>query len=404
VPRDTCACTIVNQQPPTFMRELCAMVTSVLSRRKNQFLDGKHQVFGRNCQDTRSAAPKLITALHTGALSERGRCRGTMGCYLITGGAGFIGSHLAESLIADGHRVRVLDNFFSGRVENLPSAGVELIRADVTQQEAVGDALDGVDGCFHLAAIASVEYCRKEWLRSHAVNLSGTITILDEVRKAQHRTGRVIPVVYASSAAVYGNTSQVPISEETPTDPVNAYGVDKLGCEMHAAVGGRIHDLAVVGLRFFNIYGPRQDPNSPYSGVVSIFSRQIFEGAPIEIHGDGTQVRDFVYVADAVRALRRAMRLAVPKEPLVFNVCTGTGTRIIELARTIAQVRGVPFAPRYITSRIGDVRMSIGDPRKARRDLGFSAKIELAQGLAQTLAVIPPAASEISNGSWSRAG
>src|SRR4051794_8057361 len=192
--------------------------------------------------------------------------------YLITGGAGFIGSHLAESLIADGHAVRVLDNFFSGRAETLPPR-VELIRADITRQEAVSDALEGVDGCFNLAAIASVEYCRKDWLRSHAVNLSGAIIVFDEARKAQSRIGRIVPVVYASSAAVYGNTSQIPISEGTPTGPANAYGVDKLGCEMHAAVGSRIHNLALVGLRFFNIYGPlniygpRQDPNSPYSGV-----------------------------------------------------------------------------------------------------------------------------------------
>jgi UDP-glucose 4-epimerase len=324
--------------------------------------------------------------------------------YLVTGGAGFIGSHLAESLIADGHAVRVLDNFFSGRAENLP-AGVELIRADVTRQEAVSDALDGVDGCFHLAAIASVEYCRKDWLRSHAVNLSGAITVFDEARKAQDRSGRVVPVVYASSAAVYGNTNLTPISEETSTAPVNAYGVDKLGCEMHAAVGGRIHDLAVIGLRFFNIYGPRQDPNSPYSGVVSIFCRRMLEGVPIEIHGDGTQVRDFVYVDDAVRALRRAMRLAVPREPRVFNVCTGTGTQIGELARIIAQVRDVPFEPCHAPSRIGDVQVSIGDPRRARRDLGFDAEIGLAHGLAQTLAAMPPAESESGGeGSWSRAG
>jgi UDP-glucose 4-epimerase len=324
--------------------------------------------------------------------------------YLITGGAGFIGSHLAESLIADGHAVRVLDNFLNGRAENLP-AGVELVRADVTRQEAVSDAFEGVDGCFHLAAIASVESCRKDWLRSHAVNLSGAITVLDEARKAQTRNGRIIPVVYASSAAVYGNTSHIPISEETPTGPVNAYGVDKLGCEMHAAVGGWIHELAVIGLRFFNIYGPRQDPDSPYSGVVSIFCRRILEGTSIEIHGDGTQVRDFVYVDDAVTALRRAMRLAVPREPLVFNVCTGTGTRIGELARIIAQVRGVPFAPRYVPSRIGDVQVSIGDPRRARRGLGFSAKVDLAQGLARTLAAMPPLSSERSAaGSWSRAG
>lgn len=326
-----------------------------------------------------------------------------MGRYLITGGAGFIGSHLAEALIAHGHAVRVLDNFFSGRAENLPP-GVELIRGDVTCRDAVSGALAGVDGCFHLAAIASVEYCRKEWLRSHAVNLSGTITVFDEARKVQSRTGRPVPIVYASSAAVYGNTSQVPISEETPANPVNAYGVDKLGCDMHAAIGGRVHDLAVIGLRFFNIYGPRQDPNSPYSGVVSIFCRRVLEGTPIEIHGDGTQIRDFVYVADAVRALRQAMQLAVPREPLVFNVCTGTGTRIGELARTIAQVRGVPFAPLHVPSRIGDVRVSIGDPRKARRNLGFSAETDLAYGLAQTLAAMPPGARGMAGaGSWSRA-
>src|SRR3954469_23869121 len=313
-----------------------------------------------------------------------------MSRYLITGGAGFIGSHLAEALIADGHAVRVLDNFFSGRAENLPP-GVELARGDVTRQEAVNSALDDVDGCFHLAAIASVEYCRKEWLRSHAVNLSGTITVFDEARKVQSRTGHAVPVVYASSAAVYGNTSRVPISEETPTVPVNAYGIDKLACDMHAAVGSRIHGLAVIGLRFFNIYGPRQDPDSPYSGVVSIFCQRILDGAPIEIHGDGCQVRDFVYVDDAVRALRRAMRLAAPREPHVFNVCTGTGTRIGELARIIAQVRDVPFAPRYVPSRIGDVQVSIGDPRRARRNLGFSAEVGLAQGLARTLAAMPPA-------------
>jgi UDP-glucose 4-epimerase len=161
----------------------------------------------------------------------------------------------------------------------------------------------------------------------------------------------------------------------------------------------------VVGLRFFNIYGPRQDPNSPYSGVVSIFCQRILDGAPIEIHGDGTQVRDFVYVDDAVSALRRAMRLAVPREPLVFNVCTGTGTRIGELARIIAQVRDVPFAPRYVPSRIGDVQVSIGDPRRARRNLSFSAEIGLAQGLTRTLAAMPPARDRTGGaGSWSRAG
>jgi UDP-glucose 4-epimerase len=317
-----------------------------------------------------------------------------MARYLITGGAGFIGSHLAESVTADGHEVRVLDNLFSGRIENL-SPRVELITADVTRQEAVRSALDGVDGCFHLGAIASVEYCRNDWLRSHAVNLGGAITVLDEVRRAQSRFGRPIPVVYASSAAVYGNVNEIPISEQAPTEPANAYGVDKLGCEMHAAVGSPIHDLAAVGLRFFNVYGPRQDPNSPYSGVVSVFCRRVLDGAPIDIHGDGTQVRDFVYVDDAVIALRRAMKAAAPRAPQVFNVCTGVGTQIRQLGEIIAQVRNVPFAPRSAPSRVGDVQVSIGDPRRARHGLGFSAQTTLQQGLARTLASMQPPTSRI---------
>src|SRR6266851_4749307 len=163
-----------------------------------------------------------------------------MARYLVTGGAGFIGSHLVDALIADGHLVRVLDDLSSGRIENLPR-GAELVTADVTEQRAVRRALADVDGCFHLAAIASVERCRHEWLRSHKVNLAGTITVLEEACRAQKALGHPLPVVYASSAAVYGNTSKIPISEGTPTRPVNAYGVDKLGCELHAAVASHIH-------------------------------------------------------------------------------------------------------------------------------------------------------------------
>jgi UDP-glucose 4-epimerase len=306
-----------------------------------------------------------------------------MARYLVTGGAGFIGSHLAESLIADGHVVRVLDNLSSGRVENVPR-GVDLITADVTKQDAVRHALDGVDGCFHLAAIASVEHYRKDWLRSHTVNLGGTVTVFEEVRRAQTGRGRPLPVVYASSAAVYGNTSEIPIPEEAATHPANAYGVDKLGCEMQAAVASCIHDIRAVGLRFFNVYGPRQDPNSPYSGVISIFCRRILQGAPLEIHGDGTQVRDFVYVDDAVIALRRAMDAAAPA-PQVFNICTGIGTPIGRLGEIIAQILDVPYLPRYAPSRVGDLRVSVGDPRQAREKLKFSAQIPLQEGLLRTL-------------------
>jgi UDP-glucose 4-epimerase len=311
-----------------------------------------------------------------------------MASYLITGGAGFIGSHLAESLVRDGHRVRVLDNLSSGRIENLPR-GVELIVDDVTRADAVRQALEGVDGCFHLAAIASVDYYRKDWLRSHTVNLGGTIAVFEEAVRAQHRRGRPLPVVYASSAAVYGYSRTLPIAETSATRPLSAYGVDKLGCELHAATAATTHDLASVGLRLFNVYGPRQDPNSPYSGVISIFCRRILEHATIEIHGDGTQARDFVFVGDAVNAFRGAMR-AARGEPQILNVCTGTGTTVRELAQIIAELGNVRLQARYLPSRAGDIHLSIGDPSLAREALGFAAAIPLRAGLALTLASIVP--------------
>ena len=311
-----------------------------------------------------------------------------MAHYLVTGGAGFIGSHLVEALIADGHVVRVLDDLSSGRIENLP-LGAELLTADVSEQRAVRSALGDVNGCFHLAAIASVERCRLEWLRSHRVNLAGTITVFEEACRAQKSFGRPIPVVYASSAAVYGNASQIPISEDTPSRPVNAYGVDKLGCELHAAVASDTRKMQGVGLRFFNVYGPRQDPRSPYSGVISTFCQQILQGTPLDIHGDGNQVRDFVYVGDAVDALRQAMASA-DLTPQVYNVCTGLGTKICELGAMLARMGGAPFSPRYTPSRAGDVRVSVGDPRQAREKLKFRARTSLHQGLSRTIEALVP--------------
>ena len=295
-----------------------------------------------------------------------------MARYLVTGGAGFIGSHLVEALIADGHLVRVLDDLSSGRIENLPH-GVDLITADVTEQRAVRRALSDVDGCFHLAAIASVERCRHEWLRSHKVNLAGTITVFEEACRAQKALGRPLPVVYASSAAVYGNTSEIPISEAAPTRPINAYGVDKLGCELHAAVASRIHKLQAVGLRFFNVYGPRQDPHSPYSGVISVFCQRILRGAPLEIHGDGSQVRDFVYVRDVVNALRRAMDAAAPAAQ-VFNVCTGIGTKIFQPRRNNRANARRPF---FAAVRAGARRRPAGigwGPAKGARNAAIQCR------------------------------
>lgn len=304
-----------------------------------------------------------------------------MARYLVTGGAGFIGSHLVEALIADGHSVRVLDDLSTGRRSNVPD-GVQLMVADIADPEAAEAALEGVEGCFHLAAIASVERCNRDWRRTHQVNLGGTINLFD----AAHRScgDRDIPIVYASSAAVYGNCGAAPVEEEACATPLSAYGADKRACELHARAAGLSRSLCTLGLRFFNVYGPRQDPRSPYSGVIAIFLDRLRRGEPIEIFGDGRQVRDFTYIADAVAALRQGMAAASPAAP-VFNVCTGRGTSVRRLAETVADLCRTKLIARYRPARCADVAVSIGDPRLAAEDLGFHARTHLCDGLALTL-------------------
>ena len=303
-----------------------------------------------------------------------------MSHYLVTGGAGFIGSHLVESLLGDGHAVRVLDDLSSGNRDNLPHP-VEFIKADIADPDVVGRAFDMIDGCFHLAAIASVEQCNLDWLRTHQVNLSGTINVFNEAR----RSGRgEIPVVYASTAAVYGDCHTAPASEDSCAVPLSAYGADKRACELHARAAGLTHGLRTTGLRFFNLYGPRQDPASPYSGVIAIFLDRLRRGEPVEIFGEGGQVRDFTFIADAVAALRRSMP-AASAQARVFNVCTGTGTTVRRLAETIAALCGAVLVVSHRPPRGGEVEISIGDPRRAAAELGFRARTQMSEGLAATL-------------------
>ncbi|HEV2100288.1 MAG TPA: NAD-dependent epimerase/dehydratase family protein [Stellaceae bacterium] len=302
-----------------------------------------------------------------------------MARYLVTGGAGFIGSHLVESLLDDGRKVRVLDDLSSGSRDNLP-CGVEFIKADITDPEVVRSAFDDIDGCFHLAAIASVEKCNLEWLRTHQVNLSGTINIFSEARRSRGK----IPVVYASTAAVYGDHDATPAREDSCATPLSAYGADKRACELHARAAGVTHGLRTVGLRFFNLYGPRQDPRSPYSGVIAIFMDRLRRGEPVDIYGEGGQVRDFVYIADAVAALRRAMPIASERAP-VYNVCTGKGTKVGQLAETIAALCGTELVVTPRPPRGGEVQCSIGDPDRAAAELRFRACTALPEGLAATL-------------------
>ena len=300
-----------------------------------------------------------------------------MTTWLVTGGAGFIGSHLCEALLARGDAVRVLDDLSNGKRENLPPHAT-LIEADVADPLAVREALRGVAGCFHLAAIASVERGINDWLGTHRTNLTGAITVFEAARTTR------IPVVYASSAAVYGNAATIPITETTACRPLSGYGADKLGCELHARVASHVHGIPAVGLRFFNVYGPRQDPRSPYSGVISIFCERIRRGAPIDIFGDGEQTRDFVYVADVVAALLAAMRDAPANAP-VFNVCTGIATSVLALARVIAALTGTHLEVQHRPPRAGEIRHSTGSDVLSRQTLALADPMGLRNGLARVL-------------------
>jgi UDP-glucose 4-epimerase len=302
-----------------------------------------------------------------------------MPTYLVTGGAGFIGSHLCDALVHRGDSVRVLDDLSTGSRDNLPP-GVPLIEADVADPDAMRAAIEGVDGAFHLAAIASVARGVTDWLGTHRANLTGTITLFDAIR----RRGGPVPVVYASSAAVYGDCATVPIGEDAECRPLSAYGADKYACELHARVASHVHGIPTTGLRFFNVYGPRQDPGSPYSGVISIFCERVVRGVPIDVFGDGEQTRDFVFVADVVTTLLAAMD-RTPADAPVFNVCTGTPTSVLQLARTIAALAGTTLDVRHLAPRAGEIRHSTGTPHRTRAAFGLGEPVPLRIGLRKVL-------------------
>ncbi|MBN8928670.1 MAG: epimerase [Rhodospirillales bacterium 69-11] len=303
-----------------------------------------------------------------------------MARYLVTGGAGFIGSHLCDALLGRGETVRVLDDLSSGSRANLPPQ-VELQIGDVADPEAMRQAVQDVDGCFHLAAIASVARGVSDWLGTHRTNLTGTIGVFDALQRA----GLRVPVVYASSAAVYGDGPDGSAAEDTPTRPLSAYGADKLGCELHARVASHVFGIPTVGLRFFNVYGARQDPRSPYSGVISIFCDRLPRGTPVEIFGDGGQTRDFIHVSDIVAGLLAAMKLRAA-EATVLNLCTGQPTSILALARLVADLSGSAAEVRHAAPRAGEIRHSVGSPARARQILGLGEPRPLREGLRDLLA------------------
>lgn len=302
--------------------------------------------------------------------------------YLVTGGCGFIGSHLVDALLARGDAVRVLDDLSTGSLSNHSDAA-ELVKGDILDAGLVRDCLADVDGCFHLAAIAAVQNSEQTSPRAHQVNLVGSITVFDAVGQRMSAINEV-PIVYASSAAVYGDAEETPTSERAKTNPISAYGSDKSAAEQHARDAWQRSNIASTGLRMFNVYGPRQDPSSPYSGVISIFLDKLLGEAPAEIFSDGEQVRDFVYVGDAVAHLLAAMD-APPAGCEIFNVCSGRGTTINRLYEMLQELTGTDLPASYQPARSIDIRTSVGDPSAAAQHLSILANTDLREGLGRTL-------------------
>jgi UDP-glucose 4-epimerase len=303
---------------------------------------------------------------------------------LVTGGAGFIGSHLVTRLAADGHAVRVLDDFSSGKRENLahltgPHAP-EVIEADVRSVDAVARAVDGCEVVFHEAAIVSVPYSVEHPRETHDVNIAGTLNVLCAARDAGVRR-----VVFASSAAVYGDDPTLPKTEAMLPAPISPYGVEKLTAEHYLRTFTRLYGLETVALRYFNVFGPRQDPSSPYSGVISVFAKRILAGETVGIFGDGEQTRDFVYVGNVVDANMLAATSARASGN-VYNVACGIATSLRELAARLGAAAGKTPAVEHLPPRAGDIRHSLADIARARADLGYAPKVTLDEGLSALLA------------------
>jgi UDP-glucose 4-epimerase len=294
---------------------------------------------------------------------------------LVTGGAGFIGSHLVDRLLAEGNEVCVLDSFTTGKRENLDANRVTIHEADVRDVAAVERASAGCEVVFHEAAVVSVPYSVEHPQETHDVNIQGTLNVLLAARKNQVRR-----VVFASSAAIYGEEPTLPKSEAMVPEPISPYGVEKVTAEHYLRTFAHLYGVETVALRYFNVFGPRQDPSSPYSGVISVFVRRLLANEPLVIFGDGLQSRDFVYVADVVEA---NMRAAVAKgaSGRVYNVARGERTTLLQLAEMLGRVVGTTTAPTLGPDRAGDIRHSQASIDRARAELGYVPRVALEAGL-----------------------
>ena len=300
--------------------------------------------------------------------------------YLVTGGAGFIGSHLVETLVSRGEQVRVLDDFSTGSWENLaPFAdAIEVVEGNVVDLPTVLSAMKDVRYVLHQAAIASVERSVRDPIQVHKVNVEGTLNVLLAARDIG-----VDRLVFASSAAVYGDADRLPLCEDTPSRSLSPYAASKVAGEAYVRSFVAAFALPATVLRYFNVYGPRQDPTSPYSGVITLFAAAMRRGESPTIFGDGHQTRDFVYVGDLARSnlLACSTPEAVGK---TLNIASGRQISIIRLSETLSTVMGLRLKPGFAPPRLGEVRYSQADVSQARRVLGWQPQVELDAGLALT--------------------
>jgi UDP-glucose 4-epimerase len=305
--------------------------------------------------------------------------------YLVTGGAGFIGSHIVHKLLEQGNSVRVLDNFSTGKRENLKdlvqqfNGRLEVIEGDLRDPARLEEAVRGVEVIFHEGAFVSVPQSLEEPQTCFDVNITGTSRLLDTARAAGVRR-----TVLASSAAVYGDANAFPLVEETLPRPLTPYAVSKRVKEMYAELFTGSFGLEVVALRYFNVYGPRQRPDSMYAAAVPIFARRLLDGKPVTVYGDGGQSRDLINIRDVVRAnLMASEHASAPGQ--IFNICTGIETRLLDLLDIMQElIPNVP-PPQFVAPRAGDLYRSVGSPQKAIDLLGFHAEVSLVDGLKETI-------------------
>jgi nucleoside-diphosphate-sugar epimerase len=304
-----------------------------------------------------------------------------MAFYLVTGGAGFIGSHLVQELVARGARVRVVDNLITGTRENLAHVpGIEFLEGDLADLDVAREAVNGVEYVLHQAAIPSVPRSVADPLTSHRANITSTLNVLVAARDAG-----VKRLVYAGSSSAYGDTPTLPKHEEMPPSPLSPYALQKLVGEQYGQLFARLYGFDAVTTRYFNVFGPRQDPSSPYSGVISVFLSALADGRRPTIYGDGEQTRDFTYVANVVDGVLRACHGA-NLAGQVINVATGGRISLNELYATVQRLTGSALQPIYAEPRAGDVRHSQADISRAERLLGYRPSVGLEEGLARTLA------------------